>query len=113
VLALVCVGPTCCTPYGRDGHWRFRIALGRRQFPRPRGGLLIHLPGLSTPRVLQAVLVGDFRLDSSSRSLRGHAGRGDPGAEPPVVAEMNAAAGQARAKRPLEPRALMAFYAGG
>jgi L-fucose mutarotase len=67
-----------------------RIALVDANYPATRGRRLIHLPGLSTPRVLQAVLslfpIDTFVADPCSVMQV----VGEPRTLPPVVAEMNA-----------------------
>jgi L-fucose mutarotase len=67
-----------------------RIALVDANYPATRGRRLIHLPGLGTPRVLQAVLsvlpIDAFIPDPCAVMQV----VGEPEALPPVVAEMSA-----------------------
>ena len=68
-------------------------------YPGTRGRRVIYLPGLDTPRVLQAVLsvlpIDTFILDPCAIMQV----VGEPSAVPPVVAEMNAALTKRGAKR--------------
>ena len=82
---------------GRDGPWRSDRA-GRRQLSRHARAPPDPLPGLSTPRVLQAVLsvfpIDTFIADPCAVMQV----VGEPGALPPVVVEMNAALAKHGAK---------------
>jgi L-fucose mutarotase len=75
-----------------------RIALVDANYPATRGRRVIYVPGLDTPRVLQAVLsvlpIDTFIPDPCATMQV----VGDAGAVPPVVAEMNAALARAGAK---------------
>ena len=87
-----------------------RIALVDRNYPATRGRRLIHLPGLDTPRVLQAVLsvlpIDTFVPDPCAVMQI----VGEPGALPPVVTEMNALLARRDAK-PAVSLQRDAFYA--
>jgi L-fucose mutarotase len=75
-----------------------RIALVDANYPAPRGRRLIHLPGIAAPRALQAVL-SVLPIDTfSAEPCAVMQVVGEPGALPPVVAEMNAALVQHGAK---------------
>jgi L-fucose mutarotase len=66
-----------------------RIVLVDANYPATRGRRLIHLPGLSTPRVLEAVL-SVFPIDTFvSDPCAVMEVVGKPGVIPPVVTEMN------------------------
>jgi L-fucose mutarotase len=87
-----------------------RIALVDANYPATRGRRLIHLPGLATPRVLQAVL-SVFPIDTFiANPCAVMQVVGDAGALPPVVAEMNAALVKGAAK-PAVSLERNAFYA--
>src|SRR5215471_10450986 len=68
-----------------------RIALVDANYPGTRGRRVIHLPGLATPRVLEAVLsvlpIDTFIADPCATMQV----VGEPDAVPLVVAQMNAA----------------------
>ena len=80
-----------------------RIALVDANYPGTRGGAggrrVIYLPGLDTPRVLQAVLsvlpIDTFVPDPCATMQV----VGEPDAVPPVVVEMNIALAKAGARR--------------
>ena len=103
------LGPDLLHALAAMGHGD-RIALVDANYPGTRGRRLIHLPGLSTPRVLQAVLsvlpIDTFVADPCAVMQV----VGDPGAEPPVVAEMNAALAK-RGAKPAMGLERNAFYA--
>ena len=86
------------------------IVLVDANYPATRGRRLIHLPGLSTTRVLQAVLsvlpIDTFVSDPCAVMQV----VGEPGAVPPVVAEMNAALVR-RGAKPAVGLERNAFYA--
>jgi L-fucose mutarotase len=67
-----------------------RIVLVDRNYPATRGRRLIHLPGIDTPRALQAVLsvlpIDTFVPEPCAIMQI----VGNPSALPPVVSEMNA-----------------------
>ncbi len=68
-----------------------RIVLVDANYPATRGRRLVHLPGLPTPRVLEAVL-SVFPIDTFTPAPCAIMQVvGEPGAVPPVVAEMNVA----------------------
>jgi L-fucose mutarotase len=68
-----------------------RVVLADANYPATRGRRLIHLPGIDTPRALQAVL-SVFPIDTFTPEPCALMQLvGEPGAPPPVVAEMNAA----------------------
>ena len=87
-----------------------RIALVDANYPATRGRRTIHLAGLDTPRVLQAVLsvlpIDTFIPDPCAVMQV----VGEPAALPPVVAEMNAALAEHRVK-PAAGLERHAFYA--
>ena len=87
-----------------------RIALVDANFPAARGRRLIHLPGIGTPRALQAVL-SVFPIDTFiPEPCTFMQVVGEPDALPPVVAEMNAALASHGA-RPAAGLERHAFYA--
>ena len=87
-----------------------RIALVDANYPGTRGRRLIYLPGLDTPRVLQAVLsvlpIDTFIPDPCATMQDVD----DPSAVPMVVLQMNAALARAGA-RPAVTLERHAFYA--
>ena len=87
-----------------------RIALVDANYPATRGRRVVHLPGLGTPRVLEAVLsvfpIDTFIPDPCATMQV----VGEPSAVPPVVAEMNAALATAGAGRAVSLER-HAFYA--
>jgi L-fucose mutarotase len=87
-----------------------RLALVDANHPGTRGRRVIYLPGLETPRVLQAVLsvlpIDTFIPDPCAVMQV----VGEPDALPPVVAEMNAALVKHRTK-PAVGLERHAFYA--
>ena len=87
-----------------------RIALVDANYPATRGRRLIHLPGIAAPRALQAVLsvlpIDTFITEPCAVMQV----VGEPGALPPVVAEMNAALVKHGA-RPAAGLERQAFYA--
>jgi L-fucose mutarotase len=87
-----------------------RIVLVDRNYPATRGRRLIHLPGLDTPRALLTVLsvlpIDTFIAEPCAVMQI----VGDPGALPPVVAQMNAALARHGAK-PAASLERNAFYA--
>ena len=87
-----------------------RIALVDANYPATRGRRLIHLPGIAAPRALQAVLsvlpIDTFITEPCAVMQV----VGEPGALPPVVAEMNAALVKHGA-RPAAGLERHAFYA--
>jgi L-fucose mutarotase len=87
-----------------------RIVLVDRNYPATRGRRLIHLPGIDTPRALLAVLsvlpIDTFIAEPCAVMQI----VGDPGALPPVVAQMNAALARHGAK-PAASLERNAFYA--
>ena len=91
------LGPDLLHALAAMGHGD-NIALVDANYPGTRGRRLIHLPGLSTPRVLQAVLsvfpIDTFIADPCVVMQV----VGDSGAVPPVVAEMNAVLAKRGAK---------------
>jgi L-fucose mutarotase len=91
------LGPDLLHALAAMGHGD-RIVLVDANYPATRGRRLIHLPGLSTPRVLQAVLsvfpIDTFIADPCAVMQV----VGEPGALPPVVVEMNAALARHGAK---------------
>ncbi len=103
------LGPDLLHALAAMGHGD-RIALVDANYPATRSRRLIRMPGLSTPRVLQAVLsvfpIDTFVADPCAVMQVVD----EPRALPPVVAEMNSAlAGHgARAAASLERNA---FYA--
>ena len=103
------LGPDLLHALAAMGHGD-RIVLVDANYPATRGRRLIHLPGLSTPRVLQAVLsvfpIDTFIADPCAVMQV----VGEPGAMPPVVAEMNAALAKHGAK-PAVSLERNAFYA--
>jgi L-fucose mutarotase len=87
-----------------------RIALVDAHYPATRGRRLIYLPGIGTPRALQAVLSVlpiDTFIPEPCATMQVV---GEPAAAPPVVAEMNAALQSHRAK-PAASLERHAFYA--
>ena len=103
------LGPDLLHALAAMGHGD-RIALVDANYPGTRGRRLIHLPGLSTPRVLQAVL-SVFPIDTFiSDPCAVMQVVGEPGAVPPVVAEMNTALTKHGAK-PAAGLERNAFYA--
>ena len=103
------LGPDLLHALASMGHGD-RIALVDANYPATRGRRLIQLPGLSTPRVLQAVLslfpIDTFIADPCAVMQVVD----DPGAAPPVIGEMNAVL----VKRGAKPAAGLernAFYA--
>lgn len=84
------LGPDLLHALAAMGHGD-RIALVDANYPATRGRRLIHLPGLSTPRVLPAVLsvfpIDTFIADPCVPMQV----VGEPGALLPAVVEMNAA----------------------
>ena len=87
-----------------------RIALVDANYPATRGRRLIHLPGIAAPRALQAVL-SVLPIDTfTAAPCAVMQVVGEPGASPPVVAEMNAALVKHGAK-PAASLERHAFYA--
>ena len=87
-----------------------RIALVDANYPATRGRRVIHLPGLDTPRVLDAVLSVlpiDTFIPGPCAVMQVV---GEPAAVPPVVAKMNAALARHGA-RPATSLERHAFYA--
>ena len=87
-----------------------RIALVDANYPATRGRRVIYLPGLDTPRVLEAVLsvlpIDTFIPDPCATMQV----VGEPSAVPPVVEEMNAVLARRGAKRATSLER-QAFYA--
>lgn len=103
------LGPDLLHALAAMGHGE-RIALVDANYPATRGRRLIRLPGLATPRVLQAVLsvfpIDTFIADPCAVMQV----VGDAAALPPVVAEMNEALAGHGAK-PAASLERNAFYA--
>jgi L-fucose mutarotase len=103
------LGPDLLHALAAMGHGD-RIALVDANYPATRGRRLIHLPGLSTPRVLQAVL-SVFPIDTFvANPCAVMQVVGEPGAVPAVVGEMNAALAK-RGAKPAVGLGRNAFYA--
>ncbi len=87
-----------------------RIALVDANYPATRGRRVIHLPGLDTPRVLEAILsvlpIDTFVPDPCATMQV----VGEPDAVPPVVGQMNAVLTR-RGARPAVAVDRHAFYA--
>jgi len=103
------LGPDLLHALAAMGHGD-RIALVDANYPATRGRRVVWLPGLGTPRVLQAVLsvlpIDTFIADPCATMQV----VGEPGEVPSVVAEMNAVLVKAGA-RPAVAVERHAFYA--